>query len=76
MEKFKISLAAARVNAKMTQEFVAKSLGISKSTVVSWEKGKTSPKASDLKKMCELYCITMDYIFLPDDTLKVDKQAG
>lgn len=37
MQDLKISLAAARVNKKMTQEEVAKALGVSKSTVVAWE---------------------------------------
>ena len=51
----KISLAAARVNAELTQDEVAKCLGIGKQPLVSWEKGRTEPKASQLAKLCELY---------------------
>lgn len=39
MEKLQISLAAARVNAGLTQEEVAKNMKISKNTLVNWEKG-------------------------------------
>ena len=40
-EGFRISLAAARVNAELTQDEVAKKLHVGKQTVVSWEKGET-----------------------------------
>ena len=40
MNKLKISLAAARVNAEMTQEDVAKEMHVSKNTVVNWEKDR------------------------------------
>lgn len=41
MEKkeFKISLAAARVNAGLTQDEVAKRMHVSKTTILNWEKG-------------------------------------
>lgn len=60
-----ISLAAARVNAKMTQEDVAKRMHISKATVVAWEKGTVSPSFASMKVLSELYNIPMDNIFLP-----------
>lgn len=62
---FKISLAAARVNAKLRQEDVAKSLGVSKLTIINWEKGKTTPSIANFEKLAEIYNIPMDYIFLP-----------
>ena len=40
MAVFQISLAAARVNANMTQDDTAKAMKVSKTTVVNWEKGK------------------------------------
>ena len=40
LERFQISLAAARVNAGLTQEAAAKKMSISKNTLVNWEKGK------------------------------------
>ena len=38
-EMIQISLAAARVNAGLTQEEVAEKLQVSKKTIVNWEKG-------------------------------------
>lgn len=51
------SLKAARVNAGLTQEQVARRLGRNIMTVSSWEAGRTSPKWSDLKKLAKLYQI-------------------
>ena len=62
---FQISLASARVNAKMTQEEVAKIMHVSKTTIVNWEKGKNTPGIPELSMLCELYKVPMDYIFLP-----------
>ncbi len=67
-----ISLAAARVNARLTQAEVASMLCVSKSTVVKWEKGTTSPRSNQLRALCDLYNMPMDYIFLPDSLLKVE----
>ena len=39
----KISLEAVRVNARYTQKAWAKEFGVSNSTVLNWEKGKTEP---------------------------------
>ena len=65
MDKFQISLAAARVNAGMTQEDTAREMQVSKQTIINWEKGKVIPKPSQLEMMCRLYGIGIDYIFLP-----------
>jgi transcriptional regulator with XRE-family HTH domain len=62
---FQISLAAARVNAQLTQEEVAKNLGISKTTLCNWESGNTEPTISQLRKLGELYKISIDYICIP-----------
>ena len=63
LDKLQISLAAARVNAGLTQKEVAKRLKISKNTLVSWEKGNSEPKASQSYKLSELYNIPLDNIF-------------
>lgn len=57
-----ISLKAARVNAGLTQKQVMDATGYARSTLISWEKGKTSPRIKDLDRLCKLYGIPMDCI--------------
>lgn len=57
---FKISLKAARVNADMTQEEAAKLLNVNKSTIASWENGKTQPKYTQSVKLSKIYGIPYD----------------
>lgn len=57
-----ISLAAARVNANLSQEQVAKKLKISKATLVNWEKGVTEPKVDQAVKLSQLYDLPFDFI--------------
>lgn len=70
MAEFQISLAAARINAGLTQEDAAKALKVGKQTIVSWEKGKTEPKMSQSRELSCLYKIPLDYIFLPSKSNK------
>lgn len=66
MEMIRISLPAARVNAKMTQEDTAKAMGVSRQTVVNWENGKVIPRIPELEMLSRLYEIPIDNIFLPE----------
>ena len=59
-----MSLAAARVDAKMTQDDVAKAMHVTKATIVAWEKGKTQPKIAQAQELCKLYDRGIDEIFL------------
>ena len=65
MGKLKISLAAARVNAKMTKDDVAKKLKVSNKTVGNWEKGLAEPSLATLYALCSIYGVHEDDIFLP-----------
>lgn len=65
MGNYKISLAAARVNAGMTQNDVAKKMHISKNTVINWEKGKVELKPAQFKMYCEIVNAPEDAISLP-----------
>ncbi|MBQ8666625.1 MAG: helix-turn-helix transcriptional regulator [Lachnospiraceae bacterium] len=60
-----ITLAAARVNAGLTQDEVAKRLHVSKTTVVNWEKGKIIPTFIVATTLSNLYKIPIDNIILP-----------
>jgi DNA-binding XRE family transcriptional regulator len=51
----KITMAAARKNAGMTQGEAAEKIGVSRQTVMNWETQKTDLKASDFLKICEIY---------------------
>lgn len=64
-EVIQISLAAARVNAKLTQEEVARKMKIGKRTIINWEKGASVPSFADMKMLSDIYGIPIDNIFLP-----------
>lgn len=66
MADIKISYAAARVNARLSQTEAAIRLKITRNTLQNWEAGKTQPKASQLHDMSEVYGIPeSNLIFLP-----------
>lgn len=58
----KLSWKAARVNAKLTIAEAAKAVGVSPSTIKSWESGRTFPKQPKIELLCELYGVPYDYI--------------
>lgn len=64
-EDFQISLEAARVNAQLTQEQAANKLGVTRATIINWEKGKVIPGVPEMAMLSEIYKIPIDFIFLP-----------
>lgn len=68
MENIKISLAAARVNSGMKQRDFAEKLGVSLATITNWEKGKSEPDVSQLRKISQLSGIPMDFIFVKTES--------
>lgn len=62
MEAVKFSLAAARVNAGLSQKKAAERLGISNKTLCSWENYASYPGADMIPKICELYSVPYDQI--------------
>ena len=72
VEKRRITLAAARVNAGYTQAEVAAILHIGKQTLCNWENGKTEPKTSQAQLLAELYNWPYgQIIFLPVESNKI-----
>ena len=70
MERMKITLAAARKNANMTQKDLAIACGVSESTVSNWEKGKSEPTVSQARKIGEVVGFHYDnIIFLTSVTV-------
>ncbi len=64
--EIQISLAAARVNAGMTQEEAAERMHVSKRTIVNWEKGVVIPSFANINMLSGIYKIPEDNIFLPN----------
>lgn len=68
MDPLQITLAAARVNAGMTQDEAAKALGIDRTTLIKWENGKVIPRTIQLIALANIYNIPIDNIFVPKAT--------
>jgi len=54
------AFAFYRNKANLTQESVATSLDVDRSTVAKWEAGDAFPRANKLVKLAELYRCTLD----------------
>ena len=65
MAEIQISLAAARVNAGLTQKEVAKIMQVSSNAIINWENGKSEPSLATLEMLSDIYKIPKDNIFLP-----------
>lgn len=50
-------LKEKRTHCKMTQEFVAESIGVSRQAVSKWENGTSEPNTSNLMALAKLYGI-------------------
>ena len=61
----KISMAAARVNAGLTQKQLAVICGVSETTVINWESGKSVPRVDMLPVLEDAYGISIDYVRFP-----------
>lgn len=71
----KITLAAARVNAGLSQDKAANMLEISKDTLSNYERGKTTPDWNMVKKIESVYGFPSDFIFFGDE-LRFKRKAG
>ena len=54
------TLKEYRTNCKMTQEFVAESLGVSRQAVSKWESGVSDPSTSNLIALAKLYMVSVE----------------
>lgn len=53
-------LKAQRLRCRMTQEFVADALGVSRQAVSKWENGTVDPSTSNLLALAKLYGISAE----------------
>ena len=49
-----------RTKCKMTQEFVAESLGVSRQAVSKWESGTSDPSTSNLLALAKLFGVSVE----------------
>lgn len=61
----KITMAAARVNAGLTQKQFAEQCGVSESTVIKWESGVSHPHIKRLPLIEKAYGIPLDNVRIP-----------
>ena len=54
------ALKAHRTQCKMTQEFVAETIGVSRQAVSKWENGTSDPSTSNLFALAKLYGISVE----------------
>lgn len=67
MQHIKLTPAAARVNAGLTQRQVAECLHVTQATIVAWEKGVSEPSVTQARKLGELYDMPLDNIIFLDE---------
>ena len=66
-EQLQITLAAARVNAGMTQDEAATRLGVNRNTIIKWESGKVIPRTPQMMALSQVYGVPIDAILLPQN---------
>ena len=70
MPEFTISMAAARVNAKLNQQEMAEKLGVDRTSYIRYEKGESYMRIDTACRFAEIVNIPFQYInfCLPKDT--------
>lgn len=60
---FKDRLKEARLSKKLTQEQVAKQIGVAKSTFTGYEKGNSEPNMLNISKIMEVLNVDANFLF-------------
>lgn len=65
----RITLKAARTNARLTQQEAADKIGVTVDTIGDWERAKSFPNALQIRRIEEIYGVPYDgLIFSPKNT--------
>lgn len=64
--KEELTMKQARMLRNFSREYVAKELGVNSSTILSWETNKTLPNVQQFRRMCNLYGVDSNAIFVPE----------
>jgi DNA-binding XRE family transcriptional regulator len=70
----KISIAAVRVNAKLSQKELASEMDVTRETVCKWENGKSTPTKAQIHLLSEICNFPIENIFLPSNI--TEREAG
>ncbi len=62
METFADRLKACRERRQLTQDQVAKAVGITRTMVSQWEHGRREPQVDSLVTLADLYGVTVDFL--------------
>lgn len=65
---FASRLRALRQAKGMTQDYVARQIGVDRSTYAHWERGSAEPSIEHIKALAHLFGVTADYLFGIDDS--------
>lgn len=66
-------LKQLRLNAGLTQANLASELGVTKRTLINYEKGKCYPKKTDIyARISSLFGVTTDYLLSDEDNFIID----
>ena len=65
-----------RTRCKMTQEFVAETLGVSRQSVSKWENGTSDPSTSNLMALAKLYGISAEELIRETDRYSQQEKNG
>lgn len=57
------NLRLLRKNFKLTQQEVADILGVDRSTYTFYESGKSTPSKENIVKLCDIFNVTVGYLF-------------
>lgn len=55
-------LRECRENARLSQKYVAVTLGVKAPSVSNWERGETQPTYENIVKLADLYNVSTDYL--------------
>ncbi len=68
--KFGEKLKSARIKADLTQEAVAKRIGVSRQSLSNWENDRTYPDLASVLKLSDLYGLSLDDLLREDMELR------
>lgn len=69
------ALKENRTRCKMTQEFVAEALGVSRQAVSKWETGASEPSTSNLLQLAKLYGVPAEELLNAASTGTAETEA-